>query len=173
MSHLRLFVFFVVICAALGGATSALAGPYTLTHSGPDAAFASDRVLFPVLLAGQPPPTLISASITSGHSNAILVLQVTLVDNDFSSPGQLYGIHPTVNGVSNWPGGFPPTHGSWSFIETSQGGTGSFATTITYWLDLDQPGLMNQSLLIGVEGDSFYGLGSVGNLSFVATIVPK
>ncbi len=156
----------VVTIASLVVPGSASAQFNTYTQSGPNSAFAWKRDAVPTTET-----TFVTATITTGVSNRMLVIHGSILDSDFGGCcEQLFTIRPTVNGQRVQ---IPP---SAAWLREPPSGQGVSApvgsASATWFVDLDAAGLTNVPLTIRLVAAAYFA-GTVADVSFSAYTAAK
>ena len=156
-------VLLAAACLALP--TRCIAGPYTFTQSGTNTAAGKD---FKAL--GTNFSSVVSAQITSGKANKILVIEMTVADSDSGGGVNTYYFYPEVNGVN-----VVQSRAGISYFEAQQSTTGQLVSvhSATWWVDVSGEGFGSSPLTISIEGAAAFPMGSGVEVSFVAYALSK
>lgn len=158
---------FVLSVIAVAMTTPSQATAQVITRSGPNSAHVTRLMTVP--LADQ---QLVTASITVGKSNRILMLQASVNDDQAGGSAALYWIYPIINGIFVADYQSPaPRFGILAMPPPASQFHGN-ANTMTWWVDLDSAGLANIPLNIELWG-SASPFASRAHVSFSAFTVEK
>lgn len=137
-----------------------------ITRSGPNSAHATRLMNVP-----STDQQLVTASITAGTSNRILMIFASVNDDQAGGSASSYWIYPMVNG--QYLGAYQSPTPILGILSMPPPSTfHANATTMTWWLDLDSAGLANVPLNIVLRG-SATPISSVAHISFSAFTVAK
>jgi hypothetical protein len=153
--------------AAIVGVELPLALADGNTSPGDHSVFVSEADI-PLKICGKTPPIL-TATINSGKSNHVLMVQVMILLEAVFPPvtgTPLISARPSVNGVYMEPHGNPGKYGT-TYFSVYQSCPAACSITGMFWLDLDAAEAANKGTFLGkpleinLEADSCNGGGGV------------